>query len=63
MNIIFVELFAQATARSNGDFDQLFVPFRCVASDVYNKKPLIMRSGDLGDAVRASMSFPSCSSP
>lgn len=58
MNIIFVELFAQATARSNGDFDQLFIPFRCVASDVYNKKPLIMRSGDLGDAVRASMSFP-----
>ena len=34
------------------------MPFRCIASDVYNKKPLIMRRGDLGDAVRASMSFP-----
>lgn len=58
MNLVFVELFARATAASKSDFNNLFVPFRCVASDVYNKKPLIMRKGDLGDAVRASMSFP-----
>ena len=58
MNLVFVELFARATAASNGDFNHLFVPFRCIASDVYNKRPLIMRKGDLGDAVRASMSFP-----
>lgn len=58
MNLVFVELFARATAVCNGDFNHLFVPFRCIASDVYNKRPLIMRKGDLGDAVRASMSFP-----
>lgn len=58
MNLVFVELFARATAACRGDFNHLFVPFRCVASDVYNKRPLIMRKGDLGDAVRASMSFP-----
>lgn len=58
MNLVFVELFARATAACSGDFNRLFVPFRCIASDVYNKKPLIMRRGDLGDAVRASMSFP-----
>lgn len=58
MNLVFVELFARATAACRGDFNRLFVPFRCIASDVYNKKPLIMRRGDLGDAVRASMSFP-----
>lgn len=58
MNLVFVELFARATAACNGDFNRLFVPFRCIASDIYNKKPLIMRKGDLGDAVRASMSFP-----
>ena len=58
MNVVFLELFAQATAACGNDFDRLFVPFRCVASDVYNKRPLIMRGGDLGDAVRASMSFP-----
>ena len=58
MNLVLVELFARATAACSGDFNRLFVPFRCIASDVYNKKPLIMRRGDLGDAVRASMSFP-----
>ena len=58
MNLVFVELFARATASCGGDFNNLFIPFRCIASDVYNKKPLVMRKGDLGDAVRASMSFP-----
>lgn len=58
MNVVFLELFARATAACGNDFNHLFVPFRCVASDVYNKRPIIMREGDLGDAVRASMSFP-----
>ena len=58
MNYGFLELFSASSAQCGGDFNKLFVPFRCVASDVYAKKPVIMRSGDLGDAVRASMSFP-----
>ena len=58
MNLVFVQLFGQATAACRGNFNNLFVPFRCIASDVYNKQPLVMRKGDLGDAVRASMSFP-----
>lgn len=58
MNLVFIQLFASATAASEGSFDNLFVPFRCVAADVYNKKQLILKDGDLGDAVRASMSFP-----
>ncbi|MCF2551902.1 patatin-like phospholipase family protein [Bacteroides caecigallinarum] len=63
MNIAFVELYAQATAKCRGNFDNLLIPFRCVASDVYNKRPLIMSKGDLGDAVRASMSFPGMFKP
>ena len=58
MNLVFVDLYARATAACGRDFDKLFVPFRCVASDVYNKKQLVLKNGDLGDAVRASMSFP-----
>ncbi|MDR0681885.1 MAG: patatin-like phospholipase family protein [Dysgonamonadaceae bacterium] len=58
MNQAFLQLFSQANAQCEGDFDKLFVPFLCIASDVYNKKPVIFRNGDLGDAVRASMSFP-----
>lgn len=58
MNIQILELCIQATAACGEDFDKLFVPFRCVASDVYNKKELVFSHGDLGNAVRASMTFP-----
>ena len=58
MNLMFMETFAQASAACDGDFDKLFVPFRCVASNVYEKRPLIFDHGDLGTAVRASMTFP-----
>ena len=58
MNLLFMETFAQATAACDGDFDKLFVPFRCVASNVYEKRPFIFNHGDLGRAVRASMTFP-----
>ncbi|MDR1121957.1 MAG: patatin-like phospholipase family protein [Dysgonamonadaceae bacterium] len=58
MDQAFMGLYGQATAYSRGNFDHLFVPFLCIASDVFDKKPLILRSGDLGDAVRASMTFP-----
>ncbi len=48
----------QATKRSGGNFDSLFVPFRCVASDVYHKESFVFSHGDLATAIRASMTFP-----
>lgn len=58
MNQAFMALYAQASAQAAWNFDNLFVPFRCVGSDIYNKKPIIFKDGDLGEAVRASMTFP-----
>lgn len=58
LNIAFMDLFSKANAACKGNFDSLFVPFRCVASDVVHKKAYVHRKGDLGDAVRTSMSFP-----
>jgi NTE family protein len=58
MNQAFMELFAQANAQCQGDFNHLFVPFLCISSNVYDKKAVISRNGDLGNAVRASMTFP-----
>lgn len=58
MDQAILNLYAQATAACNGDFNNLFVPFRCVASDVHNKEEYIHKKGDLGDAVRSSMTFP-----
>lgn len=40
------------------DFDSLFVPFRCVASDITNKKSVVFSEGNLNQAVRASMTYP-----
>ena len=51
-------LFAEAEMVSNYNFDSLFVPFRCVASDVYSKKSKVFDSGNLNEAIRASMTYP-----
>ena len=58
MNLAFVDIFSGASAACDDNFDNLFVPFRAVASDVFNKSSVILSKGFLGDAVRASMSFP-----
>ena len=58
LNFAFLKLCAQATGQCRGDFDHLMVPFRSVASNVYTRKSYVFRNGDLGDAIRASMSFP-----
>ncbi len=53
-----MEVTAMAIATAKYKFDSLFVPFRCVASDIEQKKSVVFRQGDLGEAVRASMSYP-----
>lgn len=47
MNFAFMELFAPYTAQCGGDFDKLYVPFRCVAADVFNKRKLVLAKGSL----------------
>lgn len=58
MDFAFLELFSEASAVAEYDFNRLMIPFRCVASDVRYNKPYILRKGDLGSAIRASMTFP-----
>ncbi|HRE73948.1 MAG TPA: patatin-like phospholipase family protein [Flavobacteriales bacterium] len=50
--------FSSAAAAAGYNFDSLFVPFRCVASDIVDKKSVVFANGQLHTAVRASMSFP-----
>lgn len=58
MDFAFMEIFAGASAAAYYDFDSLMVPFRCMASDVARAQPVMLSKGDLGKAVRASMTFP-----
>lgn len=54
---------ATHSASNQNNFDSLFIPFRCVASDIKNKKSFIFKSGNLNEAVRASMTYPFYLSP
>ncbi len=45
------------------NFDDLPIPFRCVASDLISGQPYIFDSGNLATAMRASMAIPSAFSP
>lgn len=40
------------------DFDALPTPFRTVAADLLSARPVVMRDGNLADAMRATMSLP-----
>jgi NTE family protein len=58
MDWAFLALFSPAAAVAKNNFDSLMVPFRCMASDVVNKKPYKFYQGNLSSAIRASMTYP-----
>ncbi|MFR9623028.1 MAG: patatin-like phospholipase family protein, partial [Rikenellaceae bacterium] len=52
------ELFTPATTFSEGDFDNLMIPFFCIASDITAGEGVVITEGDLGKSIRASMAIP-----
>lgn len=58
MDFAFMELLAATNAACKYNFDSLMVPYFCVATDVDKSEPAILRKGDLGAAIRASMTVP-----
>lgn len=58
MDFAFVEIYSRAEAAAKYNFDSLFVPFRCVATDITNGKEKVLSKNSLKDAIRASMTFP-----
>jgi NTE family protein len=58
-------LFATIMLHTEGisDFDRLPIPFRAVASDVETGEMVVLKSGHLADAARASMSVPGAFPP
>jgi NTE family protein len=45
------------------DFDKLPIPYRCMAVDINTVTPVLLKSGDLVMAMRASMSIPTVFKP
>jgi NTE family protein len=58
MDFGFLEAFAKASAAAGYDFDRLYIPFRCVASDITVSRQVVIGTGHLDKAIRASMTFP-----
>ncbi len=58
MDFAFMEIMAATNAACKYNFDSLMVPFFCIAADINSGKPVVLRKGDLGEAIRASMTVP-----
>jgi NTE family protein len=54
----FMYFLAAASIACGSNFDSLYLPFRCVASDIAEKKAVSFSHGYLPEAVRASMTYP-----
>ncbi len=63
MDFTFMEIFSGPSAAANYNFDSLYVPFRCVAADIEANDEYVLKDGQLGDALRASMAVPFYFSP
>ncbi|KGD64497.1 patatin [Alcanivorax nanhaiticus] len=61
LTLILDEIFSPA--RDITDFDQLAVPYRAVAADLVTGEQVVLKSGRLSSAVRASMSIPGLLEP
>lgn len=58
LNFALIELLSQASAIAKDNFDNLFVPYRCMVSDVFSQNSITVKSGSLAEAVRATMTVP-----
>lgn len=63
INIALVRYLTAASLRAGNNFDSLFVPFRCVASELFEERAIVLRQGSLAHAVRASMAVPAVFRP
>jgi NTE family protein len=58
LNFALADMFSQASAISNSNFDSLFVPLRVVAADIFTQNQVILSRGILSDALRATQTVP-----
>ncbi len=58
LNFALADMFSNAAAISNRNFDSLFVPLRVVAADIFTQNEVILSKGILSDALRATQTVP-----
>jgi predicted acylesterase/phospholipase RssA len=58
VNTLIAALLLRGNLLAHGSFDSLPIPFGAIATDLQSREPVVLRSGDLGQAVRASFAIP-----
>ncbi len=58
LNFAIAEKMAQPSAIAKDNFDSLFVPLRVLASEIFTQREVVLKSGSLGDALRATQTVP-----
>lgn len=46
------------SAKAHYNFDSLMIPFRCMAAEILTQKEVVLRKGNLNEALRATMAVP-----
>src|ERR1700682_4066737 len=63
INAMLDALLLRGNLEARGNFDALPIPFRAVATDINDRTTVVLRRGDLAQAVRASIALPLLFSP
>lgn len=58
LNFALAEKMAQPSAIARNNFDSLFVPLRVMASEIFTQQEVVLKRGNLGDALRATQTVP-----
>ena len=58
LTTLITDLMLNAPHPLSGDFDELFIPFRALATDLLTGKKVVLKSGSLIEALRSSMAIP-----
>lgn len=58
LNLGLNEYLTGASGRAKDNFDSLFVPYRCMVSDLFDGRSIVLSRGSLAFAVRASAAVP-----
>ena len=63
LNFALAEHLSRASAKAGNNFDSLMIPFRCITTDIFTQTSVVMKEGNLSDAVKATMNIPMFFSP
>jgi NTE family protein len=63
LRLALMDELSRASARANNNFDSLVIPFRCITSEIFMQREVVISKGNLNEALRATMAVPLFFSP